>query len=118
MPLDETTAKLFVSVLVVAQVAALVAGARRSYRFGGWAGFLCASLTLGICFFRMGPNIQWSSLRWLEMVFLVLNAVTALASLLLIRTSGRPPALFWSVWLANSCSVAMMVYLAFFFSLF
>ena len=119
VPLDETPTKLLLVVLAASQGAVLVAGLwGRAPRLGCGVAFLCPAVILGICLSRMGPGIEWSHVNRLEAGFLALNLASALVSLFLIPTSGRPLALLWSVWIANSVSCAFMIYLAFFFRLF
>jgi hypothetical protein len=102
MLLDDLLIKLRFIALAVMQVIVLVAGIRGcALRFGSWVGFLCPSIIL--CFV-IGPTTQWNNLGSGEVAFLGLNLASALIALFLICTSGRPPALFWTVWIANSIS--------------
>src|SRR5262249_46457326 len=114
----ETSAKLLALTLAILQVVTLVASLRSGIsRFSCLGSFLCPSVILGFCVSGMRP-IHWSNLRRVEVAFLIFHVASILVSLLFIRPSGRPPALFLAVWLANSVLCTMLLYLAFFFRLF
>lgn len=111
--------RLAVLILALSQGVAFVAGMRGvSRRFASGAALLCPTIVLGVCLSRMGPRMEWSAISRLEAGFLLFNLASALACVFLLRTGGRPPALFWAAWIANGLSCAMMIYLAFVFRLF
>ena len=111
--------RLLLLALALSQGVALLAGLwGGAIRLAGGIAFVCPSIILGVCLGGMGPRIQWGDVTALEAGFLIVNLASAAVSLFLLRTGGRPAALFWAVWTVNSLSCAMMIYLAFFFRLF
>lgn len=87
-----------------------------------WVALACPLAVLALCIGRMsfdGPLSLWRGLRPLEQVFLAGNVLLALAAAgLLLGRVGAASATGWLLWVFNTASCAVMVYLAFFFRLF
>lgn len=105
--------------LCAVQGVALFATASGATRWAAWAGLLCPLGILALCANRMSLGVTGVSPRPIELMFLAANLASAtLAALHLWRAGAAPVWTRWGLWIVNTASCAVMVYLAFFFRLF
>lgn len=102
--------------LCAAQGLALWLGVAGKGRLADWLALGCPAALLLLTLVRMPPPHAWQPL---EAAFVLFNATAVGWALLhLWRGAATGAALRWSLWLVNSLSCAVMVYLAFVFRLF